>query len=220
MGFDALAPHYDWMERLVAGGVLQRARLAWIDAVSAQRILLVGEGHGRFLLPLGRMFPESRITCVDASAGMLRVARKRVEHHNPGGLGRIEWIHASVPDWKPTTGGYDLIVTNFFLDCFAGDILRRVVECLAAGSRAEGHWLVTDFALPQHPLVRPWARGCLWMMYRFFRATTRLQAVTLESPFPLLAACGFRRIHSREELGGFVTSQFWRHGASREFYSG
>lgn len=209
------------MERIVAGGALQRARLAWNGAVSARRVLLVGEGHGKFLLPLGKLLPEAKITYVDASAGMLTVARRRLARENPDGLERVDWIHAAVPEWKPPPKSFDFIATNFFLDCFDGAALSRVVESLAGGLVNKGYWLVTDFAVPQTPLMAPLAHACLWIMYRFFRATTHLQASSLESPFPLLATLGFTRIHSREELGGFVTSQLWRlDGANEVSYSG
>ena len=209
-GFDTLAPHYDWMELLLAGGLLQRARVSLMDAVSGGRILLVGEGHGRFLLPLGKLLPDARITCVDSSKGMLEVAIRRVERQNRDGLARIEWIHAELPEWTPLAGGYDLIVTNFFLDCFEGNRWKQVVGCLSAGALENGRWLVTDFALPSGPLTRPAAKTCLWLMYRFFRATTCLQAQALESPDPLLASHGFVKTKSRIGLGGFVSSQLWQ----------
>ena len=46
MGFDRLAPHYDWMELIVAGGLLQRCRLAWLGELSAERILLARPARG------------------------------------------------------------------------------------------------------------------------------------------------------------------------------
>ena len=49
MSFDALAPHYDWMEALLAGRRLERARAAQLDALAGRRrVLSAGEGHGRF----------------------------------------------------------------------------------------------------------------------------------------------------------------------------
>src|ERR1041385_77794 len=53
MSFDALAPHYLWMEWLLAGRKLQRCRTAFLDEARAARdILLLGEGNGRFLQAL------------------------------------------------------------------------------------------------------------------------------------------------------------------------
>ncbi len=144
---------------------------------------------------------------------MLAVARRHLEKHNPSAIDQVEWIHASLPDWRPPPATFDLIVTNFFLDCFDGELLERVVDCLAAGSTATGHWILTDFGKPARPLPRLAARACLWGMYRFFRAATRIPARSLESPAPHLHAHGFRKTQTRERLRGFLTSQLWRREA-------
>ena len=75
MSFELLAPHYRWLEWVLAGNTLQRCRTAWLDRVaSAPAVLLLGEGNGRFLAECRRRLPQARITCVDASGRMLRLA--------------------------------------------------------------------------------------------------------------------------------------------------
>jgi hypothetical protein len=50
MSFEKLAPHYTWMETVLAGRRLQRCRVAWIDALArCEDILIVGVGLGHFL---------------------------------------------------------------------------------------------------------------------------------------------------------------------------
>jgi hypothetical protein len=50
MSFDRLAPHYRWLEWVLAGRKLQRCRTAFLDEIGrADATLLVGEGNGRFL---------------------------------------------------------------------------------------------------------------------------------------------------------------------------
>src|SRR4051812_20630121 len=79
VSFDVLAPHYRWMELLLAGEKLQRCRTAFLKEVAdARDVLIVGEGHGRFLVECRRRLPDARITCVDASERMLEVARARL----------------------------------------------------------------------------------------------------------------------------------------------
>src|SRR5215469_5978584 len=71
MSFDVLAPHYRWMEFVLAGKKLQRCRTAFLSQVAdRQNVLLVGEGNGRFLVECRRSLKNARITCVDASARM------------------------------------------------------------------------------------------------------------------------------------------------------
>src|SRR5947207_3033135 len=51
MSFDLLAPHYRWMEFLLAGEKLHRGRTAFLDLIPPpEKILLAGEGHGRCLV--------------------------------------------------------------------------------------------------------------------------------------------------------------------------
>ena len=64
MSFDRLAPHYRWMERILAGEKLQRCRTAHLDSVNtAERVLLAGEGNGRFLVHLRHTLPKAHIVC-------------------------------------------------------------------------------------------------------------------------------------------------------------
>src|SRR5262245_6831263 len=91
MSFDRLARHYSWMEWLLAGRKLQRCRTAFLDEVrTAKSILLVGEGHGRFLVEACRANKAGAICCVDASTEMNRVARERLSRMDCD-AGRVEF---------------------------------------------------------------------------------------------------------------------------------
>ena len=121
MSFDRIARYYEPLEAIAAGGKMQKCRLAFLDDIPVPRkVLLAGEGHGRFLLECVRRYPEARIVVVDSSAGMLQVARSKLT-----GLettqARVEFAHADVLHWEAPVGGFDLIVTHFFLDCFPAD---------------------------------------------------------------------------------------------------
>ena len=62
MSFDRLAPHYRWMEAVLAGGKLQRCRTAFLNEVKdARHALIVGDGNGRFLSALLRANPSVRV---------------------------------------------------------------------------------------------------------------------------------------------------------------
>ena len=69
MSFDLQAPHYRWLEWFLAGGKLQRCRMACLGTIPAPaKVLIYGEGNGRFLAALCRKFPEAEVTSVDAGA--------------------------------------------------------------------------------------------------------------------------------------------------------
>ena len=209
MSFDLLAPHYTWMEKVLAGPRLQRCRVTWLDALAGcDDILIAGVGHGHFLKRCAQRFPRARITSVDASAGMLRRARRhteRVPH-----VERLAFVHAELPAWSPPVRAYDAIVTHFFLDCFAGQELRAVVHQLAVAARPEAVWLLSDFAIPRRGLARQRARAVHTLMYGFFRRVTRLHARRLTEPDPLLHADGFHLAGRKTSEWGLLRADVWR----------
>lgn len=208
MGFEHLARSYRALEWLLAGGVLQRARTRWLGELGApEHALLVGEGPGRFLEVGLRRLPRTRFHCVDACAGMLREAARRV---GPGDQGRVAFEQADLRSWKPAGGGYDLIVTHFFLDCFPAPVLGRVVGALAEGLAAGGVWLVADFAMPASGPARWRAWVIHRLMYGFFRLATDLPARALEPPEDWLQAEGLVLARGMEFEWGLIRSSMWR----------
>jgi SAM-dependent methyltransferase len=210
VSFDALAPHYRWMEFVLAGEKLQRCRTAFLDEIPAARnILLVGEGHGRCLVECCRRFQGAQVVCVDASEQMLAQARRQLTAQKAGAT-HVEFIHADVLNWSPPAKAFDLIATNFFLDCFRGDQLERIICRLAAAAAPGASWLLGDFQIPSAGLKRIRSGLILWAMYAFFRTTTRLPANRLTPPDSFLRREGFV-LHRRVEAEwGLLHSDWWR----------
>jgi ubiquinone/menaquinone biosynthesis C-methylase UbiE len=209
MSFDRLAPHYTWMEKVLAGSRLQRTRVAWIDALAGcETILIAGVGHGHFLRHCARRFPAARITSVDASREMLRQAERRVRRAGVN-LSRLEFVHAALPQWQPPAAAFDAIVTHFFLDCFPPNELADVVAALTASARPNARWLLSDFAVPSHGLARQRAKAVHALMYGFFRRITKLPARRLTEPDALLANKGFALERRRTTEWGLLRSDLW-----------
>src|SRR3954471_14199239 len=129
-GFDLLAPHYRWMERVLAGSQLQKCRTRYVSAIAdAKRILLLGEGPGRFLSEVVRSCPNAEITVLDSSAGMLAQARTVKNQH-------VTFLHADVFDYEFQSDRFDAVVTHFFLDCFRPEqlevLIPRTAQSLAS----------------------------------------------------------------------------------------
>jgi ubiquinone/menaquinone biosynthesis C-methylase UbiE len=209
MSFDRLAPHYRWMEFLFAGEKLHRCRTQFIPQLRfARRILILGEGNGRFLLECRRIIPEAKITCVDSSARMLRLAKQRVET-NGLSTENIEFIHANALEWKPCER-FDAIVTHFFLDCFGHDELGLLVDKLAGFAEPTSAWLIADFREPKSGIRRLRAQAILWSLYTFFRLATGITAKRIVPPDSLLAAHGFQLRQRRESNLGLLYSDWWQ----------
>ena len=209
MSFDALAPHYRWMELVLAGNKLQRCRTAFLSqAKHRQNVLIVGEGNGRFLLECRRDLEGARVTCVDASARMLALARQRLQQHGLG-LEHTEFIHADLPAWKPPARAYDLVVTHFFLDCFSPEQLQAVIAALANAAAPDATWLLADFQVPAAGWRRYRAALIHRLMYGFFRIATSLPARSLTSPDPFLQAHQFSLAGREFSDWGLLHSDRW-----------
>ena len=209
MSFDLLAPHYRWMEFILAGEKLQRCRTRFLDEISsAQNILLLGEGHGRCLIECCRCFPSAQITCVDASEKMLVQAQRQLKKHHIHT--QVEFVHADVLHWKPAATTCDLIVTNFFLDCFRADQLEVMIAKLATTMTPDANWLIADFQAASSGLKRLRSQLILAAMYQFFRVITRLPARNLTAPDPILQRAGFVLHRRTESEWGLLHSDWWK----------
>ena len=213
--FDRLAPHYGWMERLLAGRKLQRCRAAFLQTIPApRRALVAGPGHGGFVAELLRAHPRVRCTCVDSSSGMLRAARARLRAGGVDDSG-AEFIHADLLDWAAPAGEFDLIVTHFFLDCFRPEQLERLLPKLSEAAAPKACWLLADFQEPAAGPAKWRARAILEMMYVFFRWAAALPASQLTPPDSLLARQGFILGQRRTFDWGLLHSDLWiRAGAT------
>jgi ubiquinone/menaquinone biosynthesis C-methylase UbiE len=183
------------------------------DIPAPQRVLMLGEGTGRCLVELLRRFPRSHFTCVDSSAGMIARMKQRI--HSCGcGPAAIEWIQQDVSLWHPPAARFDLLVSHFFLDCFNDTTLRRLLPRISAAASSDATWLIADFCEPPVGWRRWRAQAIVWVMYRFFRVATRLEAAQLPNPDTALAATGFvlrRRVHFN---WGLLRSDLWQRGAT------
>ena len=205
MNFDFVAAPYRRLETIVFGDQLQQARLAFLDKIeSPHRVLIVGEGNGRFLAEFVRRYPEAAVDCVEGSARMIGLARRAV------GTPLVRFIHADVGAVALVKNSYDLIVTHFFLDCFSEKTLPSVIERLAHAAMANATWLITDFFYPLHGWRRWRALVLIQFMYFFFRMVAGIEAHYLVDYRPALRVQGFACADEMVSPNGMVRSEVWR----------
>lgn len=210
--FDRLAPAYQTLERLTFGGLLHWCRTAHLGELRAcRRALVLGDGDGRFLADLLRANPHIEVDSVDISPGMIALARERVARV-PGGAARARFRVADVRTDPLPAAGYDLVVTNFFLDCFPPGELESVVGRAASACAPGALWVDGDFRVPASGWLRPVAKLLLAGMYAFFRLTTHLSTRTLTDPAPALTEMEFVRSTEVSRLRGFLTARLWVRG--------
>jgi ubiquinone/menaquinone biosynthesis C-methylase UbiE len=210
VSFDALAPHYRWMEFLCAGGLLQSCRTHYLSQIRHSRdILVCGEGNGRFLCRLLEENLVGAVTCVDASSRMLaqsqaRLRKKRLSER------RVQFVHADILSWNVPPEEFDSVVTHFFLDCFTPAQLEVIIGRLARVLKPSGQWLLSDFRLADTGFARQRSRVILRLMYLFFRAATRLPARNLTNPDSFLARRGIQLKDRRIFNLGLLHSDLWK----------
>lgn len=212
MNFDGIAPFYRMMERLAAGQRLHRCRVAFLDEIPPPRnALLVGEGHGRFLLPFRQKFPEAKITVIDGSAEMLRIAKKLLDEQRIS-TRDIDFVHSDLFSWQSPPDTYELIVTNFMLDCLTAPQIDRAVLQLSQAATSEANWLIADFEIAPRGPAKWRTRAITGLLYTFFRIVTRIPASSLHPPDAALERAGFSRWKRRTWEWGLLKSEWWGRG--------
>jgi hypothetical protein len=121
----------------------------------------------------------------------------------------VRFVQKDALTWQPPGAVFDLVVTNFFLDCFRRDELEGLVAKVAASATNQAQWLLSDFCLPERGWRRARARVVLALMYRFFRCATGLRASRLTPPDGFLQAAGFRLMHRRLANFGLAHAELW-----------
>lgn len=215
MSFDRVAGIFAPLEWLAFQGAMQKARTAHLSALDpAARMLVLGEGDGRFLAALARHRIEHRITqplflrVIESSAEMRRRCLLRLEPLLAEA--HLELDLSPEPLASEETGEFDAVVTCFFLDCFGPMTLDELIPQLARRLRPGGAWVLADFQIPPQGWANRHARVWSWILHRFFRATTSIESTRLAHFAARLGAAGLRLEHHRSFRWEFIRGDLWR----------
>lgn len=206
-GFDLVAPFYPRLEHLVFGTHLDEARQTFLSAIlSAKQVLLVGEGNGRFLKLLNTRKFAGRITVVEKSSMMIRLAKSQV-----GPLGKLD-LEFVQGDFRGCQlgKGFDCVVTHFFLDLFNPPTQLAIIEKFARLSAETATWINVDF-VP----ARSWrGRTLMWCQYRFFRTVSRIEAKSCSDEMPAALQSGWSLKEVVPYLDGLVVARRYQKAIS------
>ena len=204
MNFDPVAPYYRWLETLVFGRRLQKARVAFLREIGKpRRVLVVGEGNGRFLSEFVTAHPGAAVDCVEASGRMIELARRRV------GTAGVYFIQRDIREVELQPDTYDLLVTHFFLDCFGEYSLALLVSKLARSAAPNAQWLIADFCEPAGDWRHMGRRFLIAFMYFFFRLVSGIEARRLVDYRPFLQTAGFRVMETALPPDKMIRSERW-----------
>jgi SAM-dependent methyltransferase len=205
VSFDSIAPYYRWLETVVFGKQLQEARIAFLSQIpEPRRVLIAGEGNGRFLAEVVRQWPDAQIDCVESSGRMIALSREQAA------AARVSFIQQDIRTAALPSSHYDLIVTHFLLDCFNEQTLATLIPRLAHAATADARWLIADFFEPPHGWPRNKAAALIAIMYAFFRIAAGIEAGKLVDYRPRLTACGFALAGEMILPNEMVRSELWQ----------
>jgi SAM-dependent methyltransferase len=209
VNFDPVARPYRWLEYLSFGPWLARCRSAQLAHLTGSRhALLLGDGDGRFLARLLAANPKLNADVVDSSHSMLAVLDRRIRRSGPQARERICLHHADALKWEPT-GGYDLIVSHFFLDCFFPRQLEQLFDCVLPHALPGARWVISEFAIPRNAFAAFLAHGIIGLLYRAFAWLTGLRVRAVPDYEKSLLRRGLVASHDRRYLAGLLCSQVW-----------
>jgi ubiquinone/menaquinone biosynthesis C-methylase UbiE len=152
---NAMRSRYDNGARLYArfwAPVLLRSaesvadRLEALDGARPRDVVDLGTGTGSLARAVARRFPETRVTGIDFSAGMLAVARA-IADEDPTLNGRVTWLEADAADLPVAERSVDAVVSSFVLQLVPKrePVYREVRRVLRPGGRfLFTTWMVDD----------------------------------------------------------------------------
>ncbi len=215
--FDAAAPDYDGARRMLVPG-FDGFYGAAVESVpfgreEPLRVLDLGAGTGILSAMVAGRFPKSRVTLVDISVEMLRVARRRFA----GEQGRFEFRvmdHARKPlPGKPR--GYDLVVSALSIHHLTHGDKRELFDKIHGALADEGWFVNADQVLgPTPEKEREYGEDWLRRVKlagasdgELSAALARMKAdknATLEAQMAWLREAGFGSVESSYEDGRFA----------------
>lgn len=206
--FDKLAPWYLFLETISFGNQLQQCRISQLaELKEIKNVLILGDGNGRFLESLLKTNTNAKIESLDISKTMIGLANARITLLPNSS--HVVFIHSDVFDWDFPKGKYDLVVTNFFLDCFNYSELTKLIGNISLSLKPEGKLIYGDFNVPNSIFKKTLASLLLFGMYLFFRIFTRISANSLYDPTSLLIENKFILKNEKYYLWSFLKSQLW-----------
>lgn len=205
--FDKIADAYSLLERLTFGSALQKTRehaLLAIDPNRPTRALLLGDGDGRFAATALSRYPLLTIESIDSSESMLNAASIRIQKLGQNCSKRYQSRFQNALEYPYGENEYELIVAQFFLDCFSSEEANQLIHELQRALKPNGRFAYADFAIAERAPWKAFSHGIVWTLYRLFGLMASLQTGRLPRiQWPDTLNIEFRRT----ALKGLLTSE-------------
>ncbi len=176
---------YESLGQIYSGGQIFAAKASQIAQMQpGDRVLYVGVGPGEDAVLAARS--GANVTCLDLAAGMLRVARAKMDQAGVN----AELIQGDILA-HDRYEQYDVVIANFFLNVFPEPVVKQMLSHLTRLVKPEGKLLISDFMKPEGGLISRSAQACYWGVTNLFYYLLGLSAWHPVYDYPAyFAACG------------------------------
>lgn len=201
-GFNGIAYFYDELTWLVFGNSITRSQKCFLNKIQyCSTILILGGGTGWLLKEVLKINQYGKIYYIEASSQMIVMTKAKTNYDE-----RVVFIHGT-EDTIPTGIKYDAVITNFYLDLFFESSLKTVVSKICYALAPNSYWIATDFVSG----TVWWQRMMLWMMYRFFKVVSHIEAKQLPDWNRAITKEGFAEQSSQFFFGRFIKTSLYKH---------
>ncbi|MCL4109142.1 UNVERIFIED_CONTAM: hypothetical protein GTU68_028323 [Idotea baltica] len=145
--FDNIAPKYDFLNRLLSGGIdtqWRRKAIRHMLQADPQKVLDIATGTGDMAILTARFSPKTQVTGLDLSNEMLEVARNKVAKRSLGS--QIDFLHGDSENLPYDDNSYDAITVAFGVRNFE-NTLEGLKECYRV-LKPGGEITILEFSQP------------------------------------------------------------------------
>lgn len=194
-GFDHIAGLYDTLARIVFGRHIVRSQRYFLeDIADGSKVLLLGGGTGWLLAELLSHRPNVEVWYIEASERMIALSREKIKDE-----GNVHFIHGTEQN-IPSEISVDIVITNFYLDLFSNEALKKTLPEITARMKEDARWIATDFVYRD----KWWQTALLQIMYWFFRKVGALESSRLPAWEQALQQAGWRVMKEKMFFRGFI----------------
>lgn len=152
--FDNIAPTYDLLNRVLSLGIDQswrRKMISYLDYKNEERSVLdIATGTGDVAIRIARECPNTKITGLDISANMLKVAEKKIAKYKL--TDQIDFIEGDAENLPFEDNRYDGITVAFGVRNF--EHLKAGLKELHRVTKDNGTLVVLEFSKPRALIIK------------------------------------------------------------------
>lgn len=149
-----VAKTYDWLGDTYSWGRIPKCKVAAFDHVipgdKCTTVLIAGVGCGQDAIAAAKR--RALVTAVDTSKAMIKTAKENAAkklHDDPKAFANINFVVQDLLKMDPKHTSFDVVVANFFLNTFSGDIFQAIVTKLCSLVKPGGKLVLGDFCVPR-----------------------------------------------------------------------